>query len=652
MRSLRSIWLAGLVGWCLLCGAYAQSQPEEIAPGENLVVQGVPRIPSSIAEQVGRYTEYRQAAFRSWNPVRREMLIITRFGDTYQVHRVSQPGGARTQLTFFPDNIYMGVHYEPVHGESFIFAKDTGGSEFYQIYRYDLRDGKITLLTDGKSRNTGPLWSYQGNRVAYASTRRNGKDVDIWAVDPFHPENNRMLSQLEGGGWEVTDWSPDGSKLLARDEISAAESYIWLIDASNGQKTLLTPKYGADTVEYGPAKFAKDGKGVYLTTDRDSEFQRLAYYHLGTKQYKFLSTNIPWDIDSFDLSQDGNLVAFVANQDGISTLHLLELKTGQERPIPKLPSGAIGSLRFHRNSRDLAFSLNTSRAPGDAYSIEVNSGKLDRWTYSEAGGLDTSSFSEPQLIHWKSFDGKSISAFLYRPPAHFSGKRPVVIEIHGGPEGQWQPEYLGEENYVINDLGIALIAPNVRGSTGYGKSFQKMDNGFLREGTYKDIGTLLQWVKSQPDLDGDRIMITGGSYGGHMTLATSYLYNDLIRCSVDVVGMSNLVTFLEHTSPYRQDLRRVEYGDERDPKMREFLERIAPMNNADKFRKPMFVVAGYNDPRVPYTEAEQLVEKIKSNGAPVWFLMAKDEGHGFGKKKNRDFQFYATVQFMKEYLLK
>ena len=652
MRSMRSIWLAGLIGWCLVFGTYAHCQTQEIAPGENLVVQGVPKIPASIAEQIGRYTEYRQASFRSWNPVRREMLIITRFGDTYQVHRVNHPGGARTQLTFFPDNIYMGVHYEPVRGESFIFAKDIGGGEFYQIYRDDLRDGKITLLTDGKSRNTGPLWSYQGNRVAYGSTRRNGKDVDIWVVDPFHPENNRMLSQMEGGGWEITDWSPDGSKLLVRNEISAAESYIWLIDANTGEKTLLTPKYGAGTVAYRMAKFGKDGKGVYLTTDRDSEFQRLAYYDLASKQYRFLTTNIPWDVDSFDLSDDGNLIAFVANQDGISMLHLLEVKTGHERPVPKLPAGVIGSLRFHKNNRDLAFSLNTSRSPGDAYSIDVSTGMLDRWTFSEAGGLDTSTFSEPQLIHWKSFDGKSISAFLYRPPAHFSGKRPVVIEIHGGPEGQWQPEYLGEENYLVNDLGVVLIAPNVRGSTGYGKSFQKLDNGFLREGSYRDIGTLLEWVKSQPDLDGERMMITGGSYGGHMTLATSYLYNDLIRCSVEVVGMSNLVTFLEHTSPYRQDLRRVEYGDERDPKMRAFLERIAPMNNADKFKKPMFVVAGYNDPRVPYTEAEQLVAKIRNNGAPVWFLMAKDEGHGFGKKKNRDFEFYATVLFMQEYLLK
>jgi dipeptidyl aminopeptidase/acylaminoacyl peptidase len=373
---------------------------------------------------------------------------------------------------------------------------------------------------------------------------------------------------------------------------------------------------------------------------------------LSTHRYHFLTSNIPWDIDEFDLSFDGHTIAFVANQDGIAKLHLLDIGSGKERPVPKLPVGVISDVRFHKNNRDLAFTLVRPRQPRDAYSLDVTTGKLQRWTFSETGGLDASGFSEPQLIHWKSFDGRSISGFLYRPPARFSGKRPVMIEIHGGPESQWRPDYLGEENYLMNELGVVLIAPNVRGSTGYGKSFQKLDNGMAREGSYKDIGTLLEWITSQPDLDASRIMITGGSYGGHMTLATSYLYSDLIRCSVDVVGMSNLVTFLEHTSPYRHDLRRVEYGDERKFKTREFLERIAPLNNAAKIAKPLFVVAGYNDPRVPYTEAQQMVAKVRSNGVPVWFLMAKDEGHGFGKKKNRDFEFYATVLFMQEYLLK
>ena len=278
---------------------------------------------------------------------------------------------------------------------------------------------------------------------------------------------------------------------------------------------------------------------------------------------------------------------------------------------------------------------------------------VTRWTASETGGIPAKQFVEPELVKWKSFDGKEISGFLYRPSAaKFPGKRPVLVVIHGGPEGQSQPVFLGRGNYYLNEMGIALIYPNVRGSTGYGKTFSLLDNGFQREDTYKDINSLFDWIGAQSDLDAARICVTGGSYGGHMTLAVSTFYSERIKCSVDIVGMSNLVTFLEHTEAYRRDLRRVEYGDERDPKMHDFLEKIAPMNNIEKIKKPMMVVAGKNDPRVPVSESEQIVAALKKEGTPVWFLIGKDEGHGFRKKTNQDFQFYATVEFLKEYLLK
>jgi dipeptidyl aminopeptidase/acylaminoacyl peptidase len=351
------------------------------------------------------------------------------------------------------------------------------------------------------------------------------------------------------------------------------------------------------------------------------------------------------------LSRDGKKIAFVSNEEGLGALHLLDTSTEKELPVPKLPVGLVSGLIWHRNGRDLAFAISSASSPGDAYSLDVTAGKLERWTISEAA-LKTDAFPEPELVRWKSFDGRMISGFLYRPPAKFTGKRPVLIEIHGGPEGQSRPDFLGRYNYYLNELGIAVILPNVRGSTGYGKAFTKLDNGFLREGTYKDINALLDWIGTRPDMDSGRVAVTGGSYGGHMTLAVSTFYSDRIRCSIDVVGPSNLVTFLEHTEAYRRDLRRVEYGDERDPKMREFLERIAPMNNVEKIKKPMMVVAGKNDPRVPVTESDQIVVALKKQGTPVWYVMAKDEGHGFQKKANADFQFYATVEFLQEYLLK
>jgi dipeptidyl aminopeptidase/acylaminoacyl peptidase len=621
-----------------------------IAPGEALVVEGVPKIPASLAEDIGRYTEFRSAFFTSWHPKRREMIIATRFGNTTQAHRVKAPGAARTQLTFYPDRV-GGAKFDPKTGDTFLFSKDTGGNEFYQLYRYDFADGRVTLLTDGKSRNTGAVWSNGGQSIAYGSTRRTGNDVDLYAVDASNPKSDRLVAELKGGGWGVNDWSPDDKQLLATEGISINETYLWLIDVPTGKATLLTPKGGKDKVSYGNAAFAKDGKGLYVTVDRDSEFQRLAYMDLATQKVDFLTPDTA-DVDEFDISPDGRSIAYVTNEKGVSVLHLFDAVARRGLPGPKLPLGIISGVRWHKDGGILAFTLETARSNSDAYSYDVRTGQVDRWTFSETGGLNAETFSEPELVTWKSFDGREITGFLYKPPARFTGKRPVSIDIHGGPEGQARPDFLGVWNYLLNELGVAIILPNIRGSSGYGKTFLKLDNGDLREGAYKDIGALLDWIQTRPDLDASRIIVGGGSYGGHMTLAVAYLYSDRIRCAVDVVGPSNLVTFLQNTSGYRQDLRRVEYGDERDPKMRAFLERTAPLTNAEKIRKPLFVIQGFNDPRVPRSESEQMVQKIRGIGTPVWYLMAKDEGHGFAKKSNRDFQFYATVEFMKEFLLK
>jgi dipeptidyl aminopeptidase/acylaminoacyl peptidase len=635
----------------LFLGVLSFAQSDEIVPNENLVAEGIPKIPAALADSVGRYSEFRAATFANWHPSKREMLIETRFADTAQVHQLKFPGGARTQLTFFPDRI-AGAAYRPGTGDSFLFVKDVGGGEFFQIYRYDLATGDITLLTDGKSRNTSPRWSYQGDRIAYGSTKRSGNDVDIWVVDASNPSSARMVAQMEGGGWNIDDWSPDGKQLLVSNFVSAAESYVWLLDVASGKKDLLTPKSGSETVAYGNAHFAKDGTGVYMTSDEGSEFQRLVYLDFAGHKTTVLTPTLQWDVDEVDLSQDGRWIAFEADQDGISKLHVLDTKSGKEIPVPSLPVGVMGRIQWRDHSRELAFSLSSSSEPGDVYSVDLATGKVERWTFSETGGLNTSGFAQPQLIHWKSWDGRSISAFLNRPSAKFPGKRPVIISIHGGPEGQERPNFAGRDNYFVNELGVAVIYPNVRGSTGYGKTFQKLDNGFLRQGSYQDISTLLDWIQTQPDLDASKVMITGGSYGGFMTLAVATNYNDRICCSVDVVGPSNLVTFLEHTSGYRKDLRRAEYGDERDPKMHDYLEQIAPANKAKNITKPLFVIAGQNDPRVPASESAQMVDVVRKNGTQVWWLLGKDEGHGFAKKKNRDYQFYATVVFVKEYLLK
>jgi dipeptidyl aminopeptidase/acylaminoacyl peptidase len=611
----------------------------------------VPPISVSLAEEVGRYTDFRSASFWSWHPTRREMLIGTRFGNTTQAHLVKMPGGARTQMTFFPDRV-SGARFDPKTGDSFTFSKDTGGGEFFQIYSYDFADGAVTLLTDGKSRNTGARWSNGGDRIAYGSTRRTGDDVDIYVVAAADPKSDRRILELDGGGWSVADWSPDDRQLVIEERISINESYLWLADIATGQKTLLTPKTAdKEKVAYGEAAFSRDGKGLYLTVDAGSEFLRLAYMDLATKKTDFLTPDTA-NVDDFDLSLDGRTIVYVSNEKGAAVIRLLDTASRQPRPGPKLPLGTVGPVRWHRDGKAIGFALETPRSSSDAWSWEPATGKLERWTFSEIGGLNPQTFADAELVTWKSFDGREISGFLYKPnPAKFPGKRPVVIDIHGGPEGQSEPGFLGRDNYLPSELGVAMLFPNVRGSTGYGKTFSKLDNGMLRDGTYKDVAALFDWIAARPDLDASRIMVQGGSYGGHMTLAIASLYSDRIRCAIDVVGPSNFVTFLQNTSGYRRDLRRVEYGDERDPAMRAYFEKTAPLNNAEKIRKPLFIVQGANDPRVPLSESEQMLKKIRSVGTPVWYLMAKDEGHGFAKKTNRDFEFYASILFMKEFLL-
>jgi dipeptidyl aminopeptidase/acylaminoacyl peptidase len=626
------------------------AQPAVLKPGDNLVVENIPPVPAAIAEKANQYGEFRSATLQDWHPAKREMLIGTRFADVPQIHMVKMPGGDRTQLTFFPDRT-GGGHFGP-KGDYFTFSKDVGGGEWFQIYRYDVANGNVTLLTDGKSRNTGRSFAHNDNRIAYSSTRRTGHDNDIYVMDPTDPKTDKLLLQVEGGGWGVASWSADNKKLLVVNEVSANETYLWLVDVVTGEKKMLTPKSGDVQVAYSGGPFSKDGKGFYTTTDRDSEFQRLAYFDLATLKPTYLTTDIKWDVDEVELSEDGKTLAFVTNEDGISKLYLMNTATGKYRPVPGIPTGLIGGLNFHKNSRDLGFVLTSARSTADVYSIDVTTNKLERWTASETGGLNTATFAEPQLIKWPTFDGKTISGFLYMPDAKkFPGKRPVMVNIHGGPEGQYRPGFLGRNNYYLNEMGVALIFPNVRGSTGYGKTFLKLDNGINRDHTHKDIGALLDWIGKNPELDSSKIMITGGSYGGYMTWAVAYEYNKKICCSLPIVGPSNLVTLLEHTEAYRRDLRRVEYGDERDSKIREYLEKTAPLNNSEKIRKPVYAVVGKNDPRVPWTESRQMLDKLKSNGIQTWFLMANDEGHGYAKKKNQDFLFYSTILFVQQFLL-
>jgi dipeptidyl aminopeptidase/acylaminoacyl peptidase len=634
---------------------YATSKILE--PGTNLVIENLPSIPLELVESVRKYTESKPVFASNWHPTKREILIGKRAGNVNQVHLLTTPLGELKQLTNFPDPV-GGGSWQPTDGKHFLFFKATGGNEISQLYRYDADTGTVTrLTTDDKMRIGGGPWTNAGDRVVYTSVPTGGGTTSetiktqFFIINPMDPASAKPLATFDGVGWGPMDWSPDDKKLLVGKFVSANESYIYLYDPATGEKTLLTPQEGNEKVAYGGAEFSKDGKGLYLTTDKGSEFQRLVYMDLATKAITPLTSHIDWDVDGFELSDDGKYLAFITNENGFSKLHVLDTSTRKEITLPKLPAGNVGGFDWHKKTGELAINMSSFQSIADVYSVDLKTGKVTHWANTELNGFPTTGLREPELIKWKSFDGKDISGFIYKPPTTFKGKRPVIINIHGGPEGQARPGPLGRNSYFINDLGVAMIFPNVRGSTGFGKTFVQLDNGFKREDSVKDIGALLDWIATQPDLDKDRIMVTGGSYGGYMTLAVATNYNDKIRAALDVVGPSNFVTFLKNTETYRRDLRRAEYGDERDPKMFEFLTSTAPLTNAHKIKKPLFVVQGKNDPRVPYTESEQMIAAVKKNGTPVWFLMANDEGHGFAKKNNADYLYYSTILFIKEHLL-
>ncbi|MFQ5865380.1 MAG: S9 family peptidase [bacterium] len=619
----------------------------------NLVIEGIPEIPQRIVDRLLQYQNTRSASLQDWHPSGEGILISTRFGETTQIHWVKTPGGARQQITFFNEPV-GGAEMNPDPSIlGFIFRKDVGGSEFYQLFYFDLVTGQYQLLTDGKSRNGNALWSNKGDRFSFYSTKRNGRDWDIYVSNIADPQRAKPV--LENTGlWIAADWSPDDSKLLVTHYVSINESYPYILDLNTKDLSQINPS--KEKIAYGGALWSKDGKGVYFTSDEGTEFKQLKYYDLETKNITVLTKHIPWDVTDFDLSQDGKFVAFVTNEDGIGKLHLLNSKLNKEMDLPEIPVGQIYGLDFNPEGSKLGMVLNTPQTPGDVYVLDIATNELVRWTYSEVGGLKTETFVVPEIIHYATFDkvdGKprTIPAFYYKPKNHGEGPFPVLISIHGGPESQFRPYFRSTFQYYLNELGIAVLAPNVRGSAGYGKSYVRLDNAYNREQSVKDIGELLDWIEAQPELDANRIAVIGGSYGGYMVLASMTHYNDRLRAGIEIVGISNFVTFLKNTKEYRRDLRRVEYGDERDPKMREFLLKISPTTNANKISKPMFIAQGLNDPRVPASESEQIVKAIRDNGGTVWYLLAKDEGHGFRKKSNRDFYTNAVALFMERFLL-
>lgn len=641
----------------LLAAALTSHAAERVARG-NLRLENIPDIPPALAERSQQYQNTRTGLLCDFDPAGGGILIATRFGNTLQIHQVDRPGGMRRQLTFFNEPVNNASFSPDPKHRGFVFTRDAGGGEFFQLYWFDLATSKATLLSDGKSRNGGAVWSTQGDRFVYTSTRRNGRDTDLYVVSMADPTKSELLLEVKGT-WGASDWSPDDSKLLVGEFLSANDSRLHLFDLATRQLTPLNPQpKHADTIAYGGGRFTKDGRGIFFASDEGSEFQRLRYYDLATAKQEVLTADIDWDVGGMTLSDDGRTLAFTTNENGAAKLYLLDTATRTRTPV-ELPLGGIARMRFAPDNQRLGLTLNTPQSPGDTYVLSLADKKIERWTFSEVGGLDPSKFVSPELITYPTFDEaapgrkRHIPALVYRPKHLPAGaKPPVLISIHGGPEGQSTVGFSSFVQFLVNEMGMAVVLPNVRGSEGYGKTYLKLDNVFQREDSVKDIGALLDWIGAQPQLDGDRVAVYGGSYGGYMVLAAMTHYNDRLAAGIDVVGISNFSTFLKNTQDYRRDLRRVEYGDERDSEVAAFFDRISPLNHIHKVNKPMLIAQGYNDPRVPVSEAEQVVDALKKNGAQPWYFLAMDEGHGFAKKNNADHFQNAMMLFLEQHVIK
>jgi dipeptidyl aminopeptidase/acylaminoacyl peptidase len=647
---------ATIVCTAALAAPAAAARPAPEIRG-NLVLDGVPPHSPRVLATLDGWLAGRGANFQDFLPDG-SVLITTRFGDTEQVHHVARPGGAREQLTFDVEPA-GAASANPARGaKSFLFSRDRGGNENTQLYLQNLDTREVRRLTDGKSRHGGAVWSRDGRRLAFQGNARNGVNQDVYVIEPDGNAGPRLVVAAQGHTWTPLDWSPDGQRLLLLDYRSVTDASLYVADVATGALRPVSLAGAADKPQpqtgIGNARFAADGRGVWLTADLGGEFRQLRYADLADGSLRTLTAELPWDIDDFEASADGRWLAYVANVDGYSELRIADLGAAVTLQPRGLPAGLISGLRFDRNGNSLGMSIETSISPRDVWTYDIGKAEATRWTRSETGPIDPARLSAAQVFRYPTWDRvngapRLVPALIQKPAVTGgtdNGRRPVVIDIHGGPEGQSRPDYSPFLQYLVAELGYAVIQPNVRGSTGYGRNYTMLDNGRLREDSVRDIGALLVWIAAQPDLDANRVVVMGGSYGGYMVLASLIAYGDRLRGGIDVVGISNFVTFLTATAGYRRDLRRVEYGDERDPSMRDFLQRISPLGKAGMIRRPLLVVQGLNDPRVPAAESEQMVAGVRAQGGEVWYLAARDEGHGFRKKVNRDFYLKTAATFL------
>jgi dipeptidyl aminopeptidase/acylaminoacyl peptidase len=633
--------------WCLvvsacLLTATAGFAASRVETGE-LILENI-RGASTPPDILDSYLAARQAYPLGWAP-KGQLLIATRFGDVDQLHLVEKPGGERLQITFQRDPIRRAAFSPDPSHAAFFYLKDANGDEHAQLYYQRSGEPVAKLLTDGKSANGPALWSNSG-------TARTGIDTDIDVVEPATAALPHLAVTGDSARWYTLDWSPDDSKLLVLKSVSRSEAHLYVVELSSGQKREIEATSGKAGIR--TAKFSRDGQGVYVISDRDSDYARLRYVNLFTGEKTTISPSIVGDIDELAVSRDGHYLAFVGNEGGVSKLNVQDLRSHQDLTPPKFAApGVIGSLSFDAEGKRLAMGYSSATAPSDAYVLDVESNHLEAWTHSEAGAADALKPVTPRLAQFPTFDRqdggiRQEPVYVYEPVR--PGPHPVLITLESAPESQFRPTFDPWIAYVVNELGFAVVAPNLRGSSGYGKAYANLGNGMLRDDVVKDLGALIIWVDSQSGLDSKHVIVAGRAYGGYLALAALANYGDRLRGGVDAGGISDFITFLEGTAPYRQAQERAEYGDERSIDTRAYLRRISPLTNTDRISKPLLVMHGRNDARIPIAQSEQIINRLRSRNVDVWSVEAKDEGYDWRRQRNREAYYHVFSSFLVEAL--
>jgi dipeptidyl aminopeptidase/acylaminoacyl peptidase len=644
LASRRAAALPLLAAWLLAFGYPAHAQPFTVPTHRvdgTLVYDGIPSLDPTLAARLSRYEEWRQATFLDWLPDG-SMLIATRFGRFEQVHRVASPLGMRQQLTFGGGSVVAAR--APRSGAGFVFVRQSAG--YPQLY-YDPGAGAPRQLTHGNYQHGSPVWSHDGKRVAFYGTDRTGVSDDIYVVNIGSGTPPRLAIAGSAGGWRPLDWSPDDSKLLLLNTISPEKSALYVADVATGA---LAPVAVPESRITG-ASFAPDGVGFYLIADAQSNYEQLLYYNPITHDTRRVSADAPWDVEDFAVSAGGHYVAYVVNDDGRSRLTVLDTLRQLLFKPPGLQDGRIENIRFDATGRKLAFSYESSRSPRDVYVYDAALGTLERWTQSEVGPLAPASLAQAQLIHYPTWDRldlqrRTLSAYVYMPRG--TAPCPVLIAVPGGRElhSQFRPVWRPFIQFVVNDLGYAVIAPNVRGSSGYGKAFRALDGGKLRDDAVRDVGALLVWIGLQPGLDARRVAIMGHAYGGFLALASLATYGDHFRGAIDVAGIASLVDYVGHSPVGERAQRIAEFGDVQDTDMRAFLDRISPLDNVALIHRPVLVVQGLDAPGSRAADSQQLVWRLRSEGNQAWYLSATDAGNDFTRPADRRAYLETAAQFL------